>query len=103
MVIRRGLRSIFVTLALYAVSSAAVAYFLFHAQHGSRGIEARNALKIQLHEAGAELMGLVAERKSWEQHLSLVRDESVDRDLLEENARSMLGRVHRNDLVIMGR
>ena len=40
MVIRRGLRSIFVTLALYLVSGAAVAYFMFHAQHGARAAQA---------------------------------------------------------------
>ena len=37
MVIRRGVRSFLVTLALYLVSGAAVSYFMFHAQHGSRG------------------------------------------------------------------
>ena len=42
-------------------------------------------------------------RKQWEQRLSLVRDEAVDRDLLEEQARHTLGRVHRNDVILMGR
>lgn len=103
MVIRRGLRSIVVTLALYLVSGAAVSYFLFHAQHGARGLEARDSLQETLREVEAELAGLVAERKAWEQRLALVRDESVDRDLLEENARDALGRVHRNDVIVMGR
>ena len=103
MVIRRGLRSIFVTLALYLVSGAAVAYFMFHAQHGARGLEARGAVRESLRDLEAELASLVAERKSWERHLALVRDEAVDRDLLEENARNVLGRVHKNDVVVMGR
>ena len=87
MVIRRGLRSIFVTLALYLVSGAAVAYFMFHAQHGARGLEARGTVQEALRDMEAELAALTAERKVWEQRLSLVRDEAVDRDLLEENAR----------------
>jgi cell division protein FtsB len=103
MVIRRGVRSVFVTLALYLVSGAAVAYFMFHAQHGARGLEARGTLQESLREMEAELASLTTERKSWEQRLSLVRDEAVDRDILEEHARDALGRVHRNDVILMGR
>ena len=103
MVIRRGLRSILVTLALYAVSGAAVSYFMFHAQHGARGLEARGAVREQLRTMEAELAALMSERKSWEHRLSLVRDDTVDRDLLEENAREILGRTNRNDVVILGR
>ena len=44
MVIRRGVRSILITLALYLVSSGVVGYFLFHAQHGARGLEALGGL-----------------------------------------------------------
>jgi cell division protein FtsB len=90
-------------LALYLVSGAAVSYFMFHAQHGARGLEARGAVRESLKDLEAELASLVAERKSWERHLALVRDEAVDRDLLEENARSVLGRTHKNDVIVMGR
>jgi len=103
MVIRRGLRSILVTLALYLVSGGVVSYFLFHAQHGARGIEARDSLQGELRERQDELAALVAERRHWEQRLALLRDDGVDRDLLEEEARDMLGRVHRNDVIVMGR
>lgn len=103
MVIRRGLRSVFITLALYAVSGAAVSYFLFHAQHGARGLEARGAVREQLRTMDTELAGLMTERKSWERRLSLVRDDSIDRDMLEETSRAMLGRTNKNDVVILGR
>lgn len=103
MVIRRGVRSIFITLALYLVSGAAVTYFLFHAQHGSRGLDARDTLKGSLREMETELATLTTERKLWEHRLSLVRDESVDRDVLEERARDSLGRIHKNDVILMGR
>ena len=103
MVIRRGLRSVFITLALYAVSGAAVSYFLFHAQHGARGLEALGAVREQIRTMETELAALMKERKSWEHHLSLVRDDAVDRDLLEENARAVLGRTNKNDVVILGR
>ncbi|AOO82332.1 FtsB family cell division protein [Bosea vaviloviae] len=103
MVIRRGVRSVLVTLALYLVSGAVVSYFLFHAQHGTRGLEARDTLQGTLREMETELAALTVERKSWEQRLSLVRDEAVDRDLLEEMARNTLGRIHKNDVILMGR
>jgi cell division protein FtsB len=103
MVIRRGVRSILVTLALYLVSGAAVSYFLFHAQHGARGLEARGTVRESLREMESELALLMTERKGWEQRLALIRDEAVDRDLLEEHARDTLGRVHRNDVILMGR
>jgi cell division protein FtsB len=103
MVIRRGLRSVLITLALYIVSGAAVSYFMFHAQHGARGLDARDTLQEQLGKAEAEFAELLAERRSWEQRVSLMRDDSVDRDLLEEHARDALGRVHKNDVIVMGR
>lgn len=103
MVIRRGVRSVLITLALYLVSGAAVSYFLFHAKHGARGLEARDTLQESLRETEGELAVLTAERKIWEQRLSLVRDDAIDRDLLEEHARSVLGRTHKNDVIVMGR
>jgi hypothetical protein len=30
-----------------------------------------------------------------------LRSDQIDRDLLEERARAVLGRVHRNDLVVI--
>lgn len=103
MVIRRGIRSLLITLALYLVSGGAVGYFLFHAQHGARGLEALGGLRSQIGEMETELAELTAERQDWEKHLVLMRDESIDRDLLDERARTTLGRVHRNDIVVMGR
>ena len=41
-----------------------------------------------------------AERQSWDHRVALMRSEAVDRDLLDEEARAMLGRVGKNDLVV---
>ncbi|WP_332684793.1 FtsB family cell division protein [Bosea sp. (in: a-proteobacteria)] len=103
MVIRRGVRSILITLALYLVSSGVVGYFLFHAHHGARGLETLGGLREKLGELETEIAELSGERQGWEKRLSLMRDQAVDRDLLEERARASLGRVHRNDVVVMGR
>jgi len=52
-------------------------------------------------ELNKELGDLKAERTHWERRIALLRSDQIDRDLLEERARVMLGRVHKNDLVII--
>jgi cell division protein FtsB len=48
-----------------------------------------------------ELEDARRERAEWERRIALLRSDQIDRDLLEERARVMLGRVHKNDLVII--
>ena len=101
MVVRNRARKFLIPLALYGVSAAVVGYFLHQANIGSRGLEAKRALKIQIYEISRELEALKAERSDWDRRIALLRSDQVDRDLLEERARTLLGRVHRNDLVII--
>lgn len=90
-------------LALYCASGLAIAYFLHHANIGQRGLEANRGLSAEIDAATLQLERLQHDRKDWERRINLVRSEQLDRDLLEEQARMMLGRVHRNDLVIIMR
>jgi cell division protein FtsB len=101
MVVRRRFRAFFLPLALYAVAAAAVGYFVHNAQVGNRGLLAKRALKTQVFALRDELAGVQAEHAAWDHRLALLRSDQVDRDLLEERARIVLGRVHRNDLVIV--
>src|SRR3712207_2889097 len=101
MVVRRRVRKILIPLALYGVSALVVGYFVHHAQNGSRGLQAKRELKIQAHAVTKELDALKAERADWERRIALLRTDQIDRDLLEERARALLGRVHRNDVVIV--
>jgi cell division protein FtsB len=103
MVIRARARAILIPLALYCASALAVGYFLHHANVGQRGLEAKRELALELERAEATLKTLRKERNDWERRIALVRSDQLDRDLLEEQARLMLGRVHRNDLVIIMR
>jgi cell division protein FtsB len=100
---RRGLRSFFLSLGLYALASAAVAYFVSHAHHGSRGLETKEAIMVATGTVQDELANLAIERQSWEHRVALVRSDAMDRDILDELARAVLGRVHKNDVVIMMR
>ncbi len=101
MVVRRRARKILLPLALYSISALVVGYFVHHAHSGNRGLEAKRQLKIQAHDLTKELDALRTERAEWERRIGLLRSDQIDRDLLEERARTLLGRVHRNDLVII--
>jgi cell division protein FtsB len=101
MVVRSRLRAFLIPLVLYIVSAAVVGYFVYHAQHGDRGIATKMALKQQIVDLQGELDTLKAEHAEWDSRVAMLRTESVDRDLLEEQARLTLNRLHRNDVVIM--
>jgi cell division protein FtsB len=101
MVVRKRARKILIPLALYSVSGLLVGYFVHHAHSGARGLEAKRHLKIQIQDISEELDKVKSDRAEWERRIALLRSDQIDRDLLEERARTLLGRVHRNDLVII--
>jgi cell division protein FtsB len=101
MVVRRRARAVLLPLLLYSVSAAIVGYFVDHAHHGGHGLEAKQQLKARARELSREVEALKTERVEWERRIALLRSDQIDRDLLEERARALLGRVHRNDLVII--
>ncbi|MBX9757599.1 MAG: septum formation initiator family protein [Beijerinckiaceae bacterium] len=100
MVLRRRLWSILLPLALYAVSASASTYFIWHAWNGNRGMKAKVEYRAQAKSLQQELNELKAERSGLERRITMMRAESVERDILEEEARRQLGRVHRNDVVV---
>ena len=101
MVVRQRARKILIPLALYGVSGLLVGYFVHHAHSGARGLDAKRQLEAQAERLSAELDRMKEERAEWERRIGLLRSDQIDRDLLEERARTLLGRVHRNDLVII--
>lgn len=103
MVKRRRLRAILIPLVLYAVSGAAASYFVWHAYNGTRGLKAKEEYKMKIDELQARLDGLQAERNGWERRVRMMSADSLDRDLLEEQARVTLGRVHKDELIFFYR
>ncbi len=101
MVVRKRARAVLVPLALYGASAGVVGYFVHHAHSGNRGLEAKQQLKRQAYGITRELEAAKAERMGWERRIALLRSDQIDRDLLDERARVILDRVHRNDLVII--
>jgi cell division protein FtsB len=101
MVVRRRARRFLLPLLLYAVSAGIVGYFVHHANTGARGLAAKERYIVLARELSRELEDARQERTEWERRIALLRSDQIDRDLLEERARVMLGRVHKNDLVII--
>jgi cell division protein FtsB len=102
MVVRRRIRSVVIPLIAYAMAGGLIAYFLHNARIGNRGFDAKQLLKIQIYQVNQELDAARTEIKEWERRVALVRADHVDRDLLEERGRILLGRVHKNDVVVVG-
>ena len=100
MVKRRRLHAFLVPLGLYSVSGAVSSYFVWHAVHGNRGLLAKEEYSQQVAVLQGEYNRLKSDRQALERRIAMLRAESVERDILEEEARVQLGRVHRNDVVI---
>jgi cell division protein FtsB len=101
MVKRSRLRALMIPLSLYAVSASVGAFFVWHAVHGDRGLRVKNEHQAEIQALRKELADLKTERERWTKRVALVTGSSIDRDILDEEARGLLGRVAQQDLVIM--
>ena len=100
MVIRTRLRSILFPLMLYCVASGIGSYFVWHAINGERGLKTNDEYQLKIAALTAQLTAARREKDLWRHRIELLSGETIDRDLLEEEARVMLDRVHKNDLVV---
>ena len=82
------------------VGAALIAYFGYHAVQGDRGLLAWWNLRYEIEKADYELAAVTAQKKVLEHRVGLLRPQSLDRDMLEERARAMLGVVHKDDLIV---
>ncbi len=103
MVVRTRFRSIFIPIFLFLLSGASGSYFVWHGLNGERGLNAKVAYKARISELSAENARLVAIRQRMERRIAMMQTDQVERDILEEEARFILGRVGKSDLVILTR
>jgi cell division protein FtsB len=101
MVVRRRFRRFVIPVAFWCLAGALSAFFISQAQTGRRGLENKERYEAEMARLEQELAGIKIERADWERRVAMFRADHIDRDLLEEQARRVLGRVHRNDVVIM--
>jgi cell division protein FtsB len=79
---------------------SALVYFVYHAVEGDRGLFAYFRLTHHIVETQAALDQVAAEREALERRVSRLRNESLDRDLLEERARAILNYVRPDEVVV---
>lgn len=80
---------------------ALVVYFSYFAVFGNHGLLRWSKLDAAVEAKEAEFNKLRAERVALQRRVSLMRPESVDPDMLEEQARARLGLTEPDEVVIL--
>jgi cell division protein FtsB len=99
--LRVFLRSLILPVALYCVAGTVAAYFVWHGVNGQRGLKTGEEYEQKLAQLRLERDLLKLQRMQWESRIALIKGEKIDADILDEEARRSLGRVHKNDVVIL--
>ncbi len=79
---------------------SASAWLVWGASQGDRGLEAKAQYDAEAAQLRVELGQLKGDEQRWRRRVESMRSEAVDRDLLDEEARKMLDRVGKDDVVI---
>ena len=95
--VRRGLKAILPPVLFLSL----VAYFLWNATQGERGLQAYAQRQQQLKAAEAELVRTTQDQAAWERRVSGLRSQNLDPDTLDERARAMLNAADPADIVVM--
>ncbi|MBA3448335.1 MAG: septum formation initiator family protein [Pseudaminobacter sp.] len=88
-------------LILPALCAAFLSYFGFHAYHGEYGIYSKYALQERAVELHAQLDAVKSKRIDLERRVQLLHDGTLDKDMLDEQARKALNLSHANELIII--
>ena len=75
-------------------------YFAWHAMHGDFGLLARDRRLQEIASARAVLARVETERDTLERRVGGLRGDRLDRDQLDERARTLLNLVGRDEIVI---
>jgi cell division protein FtsB len=100
MVKRTRLRRIVTPIFFYLVLGATSAYLVWGASNGEHGLKAKEEFDAQAVELQAVLAALKDERARWQMRVASLSPESVDKDLLDEEAHGLLDRVAKDEVVI---
>lgn len=100
MVVRTRLRSIVVPILFYLVLGVATGYLVWGASNGPHGLKAAEKDAAEAATLQTELAALKGERARWERRVTALGPDSVDRDLLDEEAHVQLDRVFKDEVVI---
>lgn len=82
------------------IGALIIVYFVYHAVQGDRGLMAWWNLRYEIEKTNFERDEVSATKHALKQRVSLLRPESLDRDMLEERARLMLGAIAADELIV---
>ena len=88
-------------LIIPAVSALFLAYFGFHAYHGEFGIFSKYQLEARAAELNIELAKAKSQRVELERRVQLLHDGTLEKDMLDEQARRALNLSHADEITIM--
>jgi cell division protein FtsB len=94
--LKRRLRDVLPPLGFAALCG----YFAWHAVHGDFGLEARERRLADIAQATQILARAEAEREALERRVNGMHGAQLDRDQLDERARTLLNMVARDEVVI---
>jgi len=92
---RRYMTKLLITLACLG----GFAFFGWHAKYGARSFAYQQSVRERLALAKIELDQIRARRKALQAHVRLLRPDSLDADMLDEQARRMLGFARPDEVV----
>lgn len=88
-------------LILPTVCAAFLAYFGYHAYNGEYGINSKYQLEARRGVLAARLETLQSHRQHLENRTRLLRDGTLEKDMLDEQARRALGMSRADEVTIM--
>jgi cell division protein FtsB len=101
MVIRPQIRAFLAALGLYLLAAGFIGYFGINAYTGDHGLKAREGLDHDIASLARELERAKAERAEWERRVALLKADSIDPDMLDERARTLLNWADPRDVTVM--
>ena len=78
-----------------------VGYFLYHVTQGDRGLIAMLQLLRRLEVAQETLTTLEKDREVWANRIHLLKPKTLNKDMLDEQARRQLGLAESDEVVVM--
>ncbi|WP_032112107.1 FtsB family cell division protein [Candidatus Paracaedibacter symbiosus] len=82
------------------ISITLLGYFVYHIIQGERGLLSWMRLKQKIQTLEQKLTSVQEEQSQLEQRVYLLRPDSLDRDMLEEQARKILNYANTDELII---
>jgi len=83
------------------ISALFLSYFGFHAYHGEFGIWSKYALQERTADAQAQLDKIRGQRLELERRVQLLHDGTLEKDMLDEQARRALNLSHADEITII--